>query len=149
RGDRHAHCEGLNSRLDELQAAILRVKLTRLDAEIEERRAIAARYLEAFSALDLVLPRVLPSSRHAYHLFVVRTRDRKRRIEALTSRGIGHGVHYPDPVHRMEAYRFLGVGEGALPVTESACREVLSLPLYPGLPDASVERVVEAVTARV
>jgi dTDP-4-amino-4,6-dideoxygalactose transaminase len=137
----------LNSRLDELQAAILRVKLTRLDEEITERRAIASRYGAALSGLGLEPPRTAADAAHAYHLFVVRAGDRADRIARLEARGIGHGIHYPDPVHLMEAYRFLGGRSGDLPVTETACREVLSLPLYPGLSDASVARVLEALAA--
>lgn len=145
RGDRHAHCEGLNSRLDELQAAILRVKLRHLSAATEERRAIAASYGSALAGADLVLPVEIEACRHVYHLFVVQSDARERLARALEAAGIGFGLHYPEPVHTMEAYRFLAQGEGALPVTERACRQVLSLPLYPGLEAGAVERVVAAL----
>ncbi|HEX2485743.1 MAG TPA: DegT/DnrJ/EryC1/StrS family aminotransferase [Myxococcota bacterium] len=141
RGDRHAHLEGLNSRLDELQAALLRVKLRHLGAALDERRALAARYREALAGSAYQLPEGPADSEPAPHLLVVRAPDREKATRALDAAGIGWGVHYPEPVHAMEAYRFLGYGAGALPVTERACREVLSLPLYPGLPPSAVERV--------
>ena len=141
RGDRHAHLEGLNSRLDELQAAFLRVKLRHLGAALDERRALAARYREALAGSAYRLPEGPADSEPAPHLFVVLAPDREKATRALDAAGIGWGVHYPEPVHAMEAYRFLGYGAGALPVTERACREVLSLPLYPGLPPSAAERV--------
>jgi dTDP-4-amino-4,6-dideoxygalactose transaminase len=145
RGDRHAHLEGLNSRLDELQAALLRVKLRHLDAALHERRALVAAYRAALAGSPYA-PSDGPSEQvPAPHLFVVRAPDRARAQRALDAAAIGWGVHYPEPVHAMQAYRFLGYGEGALPVTERACREVLSLPLYPGLAAADVERVARVL----
>ena len=145
RGDGHAHCEGLNSRLDELQAAILRVKLRHLAEALEERRAIARRYVAGLADSELVHPRSTPETTHGYHLFVVQTDDRKAACQRLHAAGVGFGIHYPEPVHRMKAYRFLDVGAGTLPVSERACQDVLSLPLYPGLESALVERVVRAL----
>jgi aminotransferase EvaB len=142
---RHARVEGRNSRLDELQAAILRAKLGHLDETLEERRRLARAYTERLEGSAVTLPRVRPPATHAWHLFVVRVPDRARAVEALTAAGVGHGVHYPEPVHRMEAYRFLGYVEGDLPVTEQACRSVLSLPLYPGLEDEAPERAAGAL----
>jgi dTDP-4-amino-4,6-dideoxygalactose transaminase len=145
RGDRHAHLEGLNSRLDELQAALLRVKLRHLDAALDERRGLAARYRQALAGARFALLDGPAEGAPAPHLLVVLAPDRARAQRALDAAGIGWGVHYPEPVHAMEAYRFLGYGEGALPVTERACRQVLSLPLYPGLPAAEVERVARVL----
>ncbi|MCH2171323.1 DegT/DnrJ/EryC1/StrS family aminotransferase [Myxococcota bacterium] len=147
RGDRQAHREGLNSRLDELQAAVLRVKLAHFDAALAERKALAERY-EA--ALDPALHRVVfenPDSRHAHHLLVVRCRNRAASMAALDAAGIGHQVHYAPPVYRMEAYAFLRETSGALPVSERAAEEVLSLPLYPGLSMADVDRVCSVLNS--
>ena len=145
RDDQHAHREGLNSRLDELQAAILRVQLRHLDAAIESRRRLAARYLRRLDGAHYPHPCTVGPDSHAYHLFVVQVGERARVSEALARQEIGCGVHYPEPVHRMEAYRFLGYGEGDLPVSERACRSVLSLPLYPGLADAAVDQVTDVL----
>jgi dTDP-4-amino-4,6-dideoxygalactose transaminase len=145
RGDRHAHIEGLNSRLDELQAALLRVKLRYLDAAVRERRTLAARYRQALAGSAYA---VLDGPREgdaAPHLHVVLAPDRTRAQRALDAAGIGWGVHYPEPVHLMEAYGLLGYGPGSLPVTERACQQVLSLPLYPGLPEDAVERVARVL----
>jgi dTDP-4-amino-4,6-dideoxygalactose transaminase len=147
--DRSSHVEGTNSRLDELQAALLRVKLSHIERALDARQAIARRYLAALAGHDLVLPVLPAEGRHAFHLFVVRAQERARRIAALERRGIGYGIHYATPVHVMPAYRFLGQARGTLPETERACSTVLSLPLYPGLDDASVDRVVDALTSRV
>jgi dTDP-4-amino-4,6-dideoxygalactose transaminase len=147
RDDRHAHVEGVNSRLDELQAAILRVKLRHLDDAVSARRKIAARYRDGLEGGGCRLLGATPEATHVHHLFVVRVSDRERVTAALAAESVGFGIHYPEPVHLMEAYRDLGEGEGSLPVTESACREVLSLPIYPGLEPADVERVVRTIRA--
>jgi dTDP-4-amino-4,6-dideoxygalactose transaminase len=144
-GDRHAHCEGLNSRLDELQAAILRVKLRYLDDAVAARREIASRYLQGLEGSACRLPTATSQGAHSYHLFVVRVPDRARVVEALDRAEIGFGIHYATPVHLMEAYGFLGYREGDLPVSEEAARAVLSLPIYPGLELDAVDRVVEVL----
>jgi dTDP-4-amino-4,6-dideoxygalactose transaminase len=149
RGDRHAHCEGWNSRLDEVQAAVLRVKLRHLDEAIAARREIAARYREGLADCPVRIPGSTPRAEHAYHLFVVQSSERPRLIEALEQAGIGYGIHYPEPVHLMEAYAFLGCARGELPVSERASRTVLSLPLYPGLGAEAVERVVQTLRSGV
>jgi len=146
-GDRHAHVEGVNSRLDEIQAAILRVKLRHIQETLDARRAIAERYLEGLEGSRCIPTRSTPGSTHVHHLFVVRVPERDRVVETLVREGIGYGLHYAEPVHLMEAYRALGPGEGALPVSESACREVLSLPIYPGLAPADVDLVVRTLRA--
>lgn len=144
-GDRSSRVEGTNSRLDELQAAVLRVKLTALERALDARLAIARRYVHGLDGRGLALPEIPASGRHAFHLFVVRPRDRVALAGELDRRGIGYGVHYPEPAHLMQAYAFLGQGAGSLPHTEAACRSVLSLPVFPGLPDDAVDRVIEAV----
>jgi aminotransferase EvaB len=137
--------EGLNSRLDELQAAILRVKLGHLEESLEMRRSLAGLYAQRLADGPYGLPAVTPGDDHAYHLFVVRCPDRGRAISKLEQAGIGHAVHYGEPVHLMRAYRFLGLERGALPETEKGCAEVLSLPLYPGLPVDVPRKVSEAL----
>ena len=142
RGDGYAHEEGLNSRLDEIQAAILRVKLRHLDEAIRARRSLAMRYREALAGSAVRHPGFTKDSEHAYHLFVVETPDRKMTCNVLDRAGIGYGIHYPTAVHQMDAYRFLRPEEG-LVSTERASDRVLSLPLYPGLDEAVVTQVAE------
>jgi dTDP-4-amino-4,6-dideoxygalactose transaminase len=143
--DRHAHSEGVNSRLDELQAAILRVRLRHLDESLRERRRVAGEYLRGLEGSSFRIPATAAEGEHAYHLFVVQAPDRDRIVERLEDRRIGFGIHYPDPAHLMEAYGFLGYGAGSLPVTERASREVLSLPLYEGLDPGAVGEVLSAL----
>jgi dTDP-4-amino-4,6-dideoxygalactose transaminase len=147
RGDRHAHREGINSRLDEMQAAVLRVKLRHLPSALEAREDLVRRYREGLEGTSLRLMPPHAEARIGHHLFVVRSEDRDRYRRALEEAGIGYGLHYPEPVHLMEAYRFLGARPGELPVTERACGEVLSLPLYPGLEARSVARVIDTLTS--
>lgn len=142
---RHAE-EGYNGRLDALQAAILRVKLKRLAAWNERRRAIALRYRERLPGLKgLTLPAEARRARHVYHLFAVRVADRERVRGALRERGIETGVHYPIPLHLQPCYAWMGLKEGSFPEAERAAREVLTLPIYPELADAQVDRVCEAL----
>jgi dTDP-4-amino-4,6-dideoxygalactose transaminase len=135
---------GTNSRLDELQAAILRVKLTRLDADNQKRRVLAARYLAGLAKVRLVLPAPTAESEPVWHQFVVRTPARDALRAHLAAAGIEAAVLYPVPVHRQPAYR----DDGAhLPVTEQACRELLCLPLHPGLSADDVDGVCEQIVA--
>ena len=135
---------GGNSRLDELQAAVLLAKLPRLDAANAERRAIAARYGAAFAGLPLRLPPPAGEGDVA-HLYVVRTPRRDALRAYLVARGIACDVHYPVPDHRQPVRA--GQPAPALPVTEAACAQVLSLPCYPGLPQEQAGQVIEAVRA--
>jgi dTDP-4-amino-4,6-dideoxygalactose transaminase len=134
---------GYNSRLDELQAAILRVKLPLLEKNNVARRRIAARYSEALADLPLVLPSQAPDVEAVIHLYVLRAPQRDRLKAGLAERGIIAGVHYPLPAHKHPAYidRF----PASLPVTERVAGEILSLPMYPELTDAQIERVIEGV----
>jgi dTDP-4-amino-4,6-dideoxygalactose transaminase len=134
---------GTNSRLDELQAAVLRVKLPYLDHDNAARRGIAARYDDALASTGLTLPRARGEIEHAYHLYVVRSPERDRLLADLQARNVGALVHYPVPVHLQPAYRGRITGADALPETEKAAREVISLPMYPELPAADVTRVIE------
>lgn len=142
---------GVNSRLDALQAAVLRVKLGHLDAWTARRRALAARYREGLAArglTDLVVPQAEPPGRvHAYHQFTVRAPDRDGLRRYLAARGIGSTVYYPYPLHRLPAFAALGYGPGAFPVAERLAAEVLSLPLFPELEEEEVDRVLDAVAA--
>lgn len=136
---------GTNSRLDEIQAAILRVKLPHLDAWTERRRALAGIYRRELEGAELELPREAPYARSCWHLFVVRHRRRDALAAALRARGVETLVHYPVPVHLQAAFQALGWGEGCLPRAEAAAREVLSLPLYPEMTDEQALTVVAAV----
>jgi dTDP-4-amino-4,6-dideoxygalactose transaminase len=136
---------GSNSRLDELQAAVLRVKLRHLDEDNGRRRQIAATYLERVRNPRIVLPAAVAPQSHVWHLFVVRTRDREALRAHLDHGGIGTAVHYPVPPHHQRA--LASFRELPLPVAEELHREVLSLPLHPALTDAEVAQVVDALNA--
>lgn len=136
---------GMNSRLDELQAAILRVKLPHLDSENEARAALADRYTRGLAGVSLGLPRIRPDATHVFHLYVVRADGRDELRRSMEARGISSLVHYPVPIHKQPAYRGRLRGERDLPETERAAREVLSLPLYPGLAPSAVRRVITTV----
>jgi len=138
-----------NSRLDELQAAILTAALTRLDARNERRRAIAARYTAAFSGSRVLAPEQAPGRHHVYHLYVVRVPGRDGFRRRLEERGIGTLVHYPTLVHRTPAYRECARDERFLPVSCRVVDEVVSLPLYPEMADADVDAVIDAVRASI
>lgn len=141
-----SHIPGLNSRLDEVQAAVLRVKLRHLEAENQRRQALARRYDEAVTAAGLTAPAVAAQATHVFHQYVVRTPARDRLRAFLGERGVGTLIHYPVPIHLQPAYRDrLELAPGGLPETEAAAREVLSLPMFPQLTDEQVERVCEAL----
>lgn len=137
--------EGRNSRLDELQAAILRAKLAHLEAENERRRAIAARYDAALAGLPLRRLSVRPGAVSARHLYPIRVERREALRQYLADRGIETGIHYPTPLHLQPAYSFLGHGAGEFPVAEKACATVLSLPVAPALSDEHVDAVIAGV----
>lgn len=137
--------QGLNSRLDEIQAAVLRVKLKYLDEWNERRQRIAARYIEGLQALDLVLPFVPDWADPVWHIFAVQSRDRDGLRAALTGKGIGTMIHYPIPPHMQKAYSSLGFHEGDLPISERIHRNVLSLPMGPSMDDDQVSTVIRAI----
>jgi dTDP-3-amino-2,3,6-trideoxy-4-keto-D-glucose/dTDP-3-amino-3,4,6-trideoxy-alpha-D-glucose/dTDP-2,6-dideoxy-D-kanosamine transaminase len=142
--DQGAVALGMNSRLDEVQAAILAVKLTHLDAWIERRRVVAAGYERRLEGSGIQLPSERAVGRHAWHLYVVRHPERDRVALALQARGIGTGVHYPIPVHRMPAFHGLAPA-GGLPITEELARTVLSIPMHAWLEEAELDTVAEAL----
>lgn len=136
---------GINSRLDEIQAAVLRVKLAYLHEWNGARRALAERFDEALVGLPIALPPAAPWALSAYHLYPVRSTRRDGLQAFLREEGIHTLIHYPTPVHRQPAYQGLGYGVGDFPVAEAACDSVLSLPFYPELPAESVERIAMAI----
>jgi dTDP-4-amino-4,6-dideoxygalactose transaminase len=131
---------GLNSRLDEWQAAILRVKLKHLDDWNQARRERAASYTELLPNRRVRAPVEMPYARHVFHLYIVQAERRAALADFLEAHGIGTAIHYPKPVHLQAAYRHLAP-ESALPVAEKLAREILSLPLYPELPLEDVRSV--------
>jgi dTDP-4-amino-4,6-dideoxygalactose transaminase len=138
---------GRTSRLDTVQALVLLCKLPHLDTWNAQRRELAARYEVALADLgDLRPAPVPPGSEPVWHLYVVRTSRRDELASHLRSRGIGVGLHYPQPPHLSPAYAALGFGEGAFPLSEALSRELLSLPLFPGMTDEQLDTVVAAVT---
>ena len=137
---------GTNSRLDSLQAAILRVKLRHLDTWNRERRERVESYGKALAGVaDIVLPRERAGARSAWHLYTIRTPNRDGLQAHLRSRGIASAVHYPRPIHLQPAMAPAGGRVGDLPVSEQLSREVIALPLYPELPLEALDRTVEAV----
>ncbi len=141
----HHEVIGFNSRLDEMQAAFLRVKLRHLDAENNRRHQIATRYAAGLDGLGLALPEVPEWAEPVWHLYVVRHPERDALAEHLRERGIATMVHYPVAPHLQPAYASLGWNEGTFPISERIHREVLSLPIGPMLRDDEVDRVIEAV----
>lgn len=145
----HHHLLGVNSRLDALQAAILRVKLPRMFAWTEARRRVAARYAEKLEGLPVTV--MAPPRRwedpcdHVFHLFVVELDDRDEVRSALAAEGVQTGVHYPVPIHLQPAYHFLGKGRGSFPVAERSADRLLSLPLFPEITDEQVDYVVDVL----
>ena len=143
---RYVHeVQGANSRLDEVQAALLRVKLGKLEGWNAERRRRADEYRARLRRV--VVPREESWARHVWHLYVVRSEQRDALQEHLRARGVGTLIHYPTPVHLQPAFRGLGLREGSLPNTERLAGEILSLPLYPELPLSDVAYVAEQVNA--
>lgn len=136
---------GYNSRLDELQAAFLRVRLRRLESSTEARRAVAKAYSAALVNAPLVTPLEASWARHVYHLYVVRSARRDALRSHLQSEQVETLVHYPAPCHLQPAFASLGYGLGSFPIAEQLAKEVLSLPLRPPLAAAAIDHVVDAV----
>lgn len=144
--DRLAAAAGVNSRLDEIQSAILSAKLPYLDADNIRRRVLAERYDAGLAGLPLAVPVVRPDAEPVYHLYVIAC-DRRDDLSAhLKRHGIATGIHYPVPTHRQSGYaRMIRIPPGGLPATDEAAGRILSLPLYPELEEAEVDRVIAAV----
>jgi dTDP-3-amino-2,3,6-trideoxy-4-keto-D-glucose/dTDP-3-amino-3,4,6-trideoxy-alpha-D-glucose/dTDP-2,6-dideoxy-D-kanosamine transaminase len=146
----YAERHGYNSRLDEVQAAILALKLPRIESWIERRREIAERYRRGFAGTGLTMPRENDHSRHVYHLFVVEAPgDRDALLARIETRGLKCSVQYRWPIHLMRGYEDLGYRAGQFPVTESKAAQIFSLPIYPHLTDEEVDEVVEVVRASI
>jgi dTDP-4-amino-4,6-dideoxygalactose transaminase len=142
----HHPVVGFNSRLDTMQAVVLSAKLSRLAEWNKLRQQAADRYSEMLRDEERVfLPRVLVGNEHVWHLFVVRVPDRDRVMAAMHADGVGAGVHYPIPMHLQGALAFMGHVMGDFPATEKAAREMLSLPMYPGITAEQQEEVVDAL----
>ena len=137
---------GVNSRLDEIQAAVLRVKLKYLDKWNTRRREIAGQYNELLSELPVITPIEKEFAGHVYHLYVIRCGERYELQQHLLQHNIHTQIHYPVPVHKQKAYRDLGFNV-RLPVTERICGEILSLPMHPYLSEADVKTIVDAITS--
>ena len=140
---------GMNSRLDTLQAAVLRIKLARLEEWNGRRRALAAVYAAALEGSGVVVPRARPEAVHAWHLYVVRHPDRDLLLREMAERGIGCGIHYPVPLHLQAPYRALRTVPHGVPVAARLAGEVLSLPLYPELPETEARRVADVLAGLV
>jgi dTDP-4-amino-4,6-dideoxygalactose transaminase len=136
---------GTNARLDELQAAVLRIKLPLLDGWNEARVRHAQRYNSLLAGVPVVTP-TLPGSEHVFHLYVIRTRARDALRAFLSQRGVHTGIHYPTPCHLQPACSAITIGEGGLPVTEASAREILSLPMFPELHEEEIRRVAAAIS---
>lgn len=141
-----SHFAGWNTRLDEIQAAVLRVKLKHLDADNAKRAALANLYDNELANIGEILPRKRNNSTHVYHLYVIRSSKRDELLAHLKEKGIGAGIHYPIPIHLQPAYEKLP-GHDNLPVTEQICKEIISVPMYPELPQSDAKKITETITA--
>jgi dTDP-4-amino-4,6-dideoxygalactose transaminase len=145
RSEKYTHMiQGVNSRLDALQAAILRVKLRHLDDWVAARRRHAAWYTTTLATSGLTLPVTHPAGDPAWHLYVVRSPRRERVQTVLAKAGVGTGIHYPIPVHRQPAYQALNLPFGTFPVAERAANEILSLPMFAELTQGQLYLVADA-----
>lgn len=143
----HNKVVGANSRLDEMQAGLLRVRLSHMSELEAEKKALCERYLSDLNNPLLVLPRIRKGASHIWHQFVIRCERRNELIEYLEKNNIGSIIHYPIPPHLSEAYAYLGMAEGDLPVTESYADTVLSIPLYVGMTKEEQDFVIEKLNS--
>jgi dTDP-4-amino-4,6-dideoxygalactose transaminase len=140
--ERYRHEDpGMNSRMDDLQAAVLRLRLKDLDGNNARRNVIAGRYRNEIAG-HFVLPETMPYAHHVFHLFVIRTDRRSDLMGHLTENGIGYAVHYPRPIHLQPIYRGLGYRLGDFPISERLTEEIISIPIFPELTDDEVGRVI-------
>ena len=142
----HIH-KGNNSRLDELQAAFLGAKLPHLERMNMERRRIAAKFTEGISNPKVITPYVLPDCVPVWHIYGIRCAERDALEKHLNEKGIGTNKHYPIPMHLQECYRDLNIPQGALPIAEEISATELSIPMYYGMTDDEIERVIESINS--
>lgn len=143
---RYYHSEvGYNSRLDEIQAAILRVKLTEIDKVNEARRANAAAYCQALAGKDILLPSERPGCKHVYHQFTLRVKNRQAVADALAASEIASAVYYPVPLHQQEVFLRMYGRQDSLNISETCAREVLSLPMFPELSLEEIKRITDVI----
>ena len=138
---------GTNSRLDEIQAGLLRVRLSHMDEMTKEKQQIAKRYREELNNPKFVLPPLMDGATHVYHQFVIRSKERDTLIDYLNEKEIGTIIHYPIPPHLAEAYAYLGFKEGDFPMTERLAKEVVSIPMYNGMTEEEQTYVIDALNA--
>ena len=136
---------GYNSRLDEIQAGLLRVKLSHLNELTEERNRIVRRYISEIKNPLIELPKVREKATHIWHLFVIKCKNRDKLQQYLSEHGIGTVIHYPIPPHLSEAYKYLGIEKGQLPITEKYAKTVLSIPMYNGMKEEEINYVIEVL----
>ncbi|MDH4184932.1 MAG: DegT/DnrJ/EryC1/StrS family aminotransferase, partial [Nitrospinota bacterium] len=135
---------GVNARMDTMQAAVLLEKMTLFPEEVMARRRIGAHYSQLLNGA-VVTPFEAPDRTHIYAQYTIRIKNREKAQEELNKKGIPTAVHYPKPLHLQPAFAYLGLKEGALPISEQASREVMSLPMHPYLSDEDMEKVAKAV----
>lgn len=136
---------GANSRLDEIQAGLLRVRLSHMAELQEDKRKICEKYLSELDNDNIFLPQIREGTTHIWHQFVIKTARRSELIHYLDDKGIGTIIHYPIPPHLSEAYQYLGISKGSLPITEEYAESVLSIPLYNGMTEDEQDYVIDAI----
>lgn len=137
--------QGSNSRLDEMQAALLKVKLSHLEELTQEREEIARKYVDGIKNSLIILPKTMPCVRHVWHQFVVATENRDALHDYLEKKGIGTLIHYPIPPHLSEAYSYLGYCEGSFPITEKVANSILSLPFYNSMLATDIDYIIDTI----
>ncbi|HVI40437.1 MAG TPA: DegT/DnrJ/EryC1/StrS family aminotransferase, partial [Anaerovoracaceae bacterium] len=141
----HNKVVGTNSRLDEMQAGLLRVRLSHLDELTNEKIKLSERYLSEIQNPNIQPPQVREGASSVWHQFVIRAKNRDKLISFLDEKGIGTIIHYPIPPHLSEAYQYLGLKQDSLPITEKYANEVLSIPIYNGMTDDEQKYVIDAI----
>ena len=141
----YSKIEGYNSRLDEMQAAILNVKLKHLKQWNLRRKKIAEFYLKNIKNSKIILPKINKNTSHSFHLFVIRAKNRHLLEKYLKANAIGYGIHYPYPIHLQKAYKFLGYKKGDLPITEEFSKQIISLPIFPELTSKELKFITNKI----